>query len=89
MVSASRQIATRRFGSSFASVKATMSRHFLADTAQVSISNLQSMFCSDKTGTPTQNIKTIESEFHGVRLQNRVLSFALLASKCIQDARMS
>ena len=46
------------------------------------------MLCSDKTGTPTQNIKTIESKFHGVRLPNRVLSSALLASKCIQDARI-
>ena len=81
MLSASRQIAKRRLGSLLASVKATMSTQFPAETAQVSISNLHSMFCSDKTGTPTQNITTIEPEFHGVRLQNRVLSFALLA-KC-------
>ena len=88
MLSAPRQIATRRLGSFLASVKATMSKHFPAETAQVSISNSHSMFRSDKTGTPTQNIKTIESEFHGVRLPNRVLSFALPASKCIQDARI-
>ena len=42
----------------------------------------------DKTSTLTLNIKTIESKFHGVRLPNRVLLFAQLASKYIQDARI-
>ena len=41
-----------------------MSRHFPAET--VSISNFHGMFCSDKTGTPTQNITTIEWEFNDV-----------------------
>ena len=88
MLSTSRPIATRRLGSLLASAKATVSRHFSAETAQVSI-NLLNMFCSDKKSTPAQDNTTLESEFHGVRLQNQVLSFLLLASKCIQDAMMS
>ena len=56
-------------GSLLACFRKCRSRHFPAETAQVSISNLHGMFCSDKTGTTTQNIGTIESEFHNVRFR--------------------
>ena len=69
MLSASRQIATRRLSCLLACFRKCRLRHFPAETAQVSISNLHGMFCSDKTGTTTENIATIESEFHNVRFR--------------------
>ena len=45
------------------------------------------MFCSDKTGTLTQNITTVESEFPWCEASEQgLLSFALLASKWNQNA---
>ena len=45
------------------------------------------MFCSDKTGTLTQSITTIESEFPWCEASEQgLLSFALLASKQTQNA---
>ena len=45
------------------------------------------MFCSDKTGTLTQNITTIESEFPWCEASMQgLLSFALLASEQTQNA---
>ena len=45
------------------------------------------MFCSDKTGTLTQNITTIESEFPWCEASEQgLLSFALLASEQTQNA---
>ena len=61
MLSVSRQIATQRLDGLLASAKQCVEA-LLRETAQVSIWNLHNMFCSDKTDTLTQNIKTVKSK---------------------------
>ena len=83
MLSASRQIATRRLDRFLASAEVTVSNISLRDSAGLTRFAPTQRARSHKTSRPSSR------SFHGVRLKTSTLSFALLASERILNAMMS